>query len=146
MRLLLVLVSVAMISCSSKAPAGDSKAFLDKAAAEPGAVRTSSGLIYRELLPGTGPSPTPNDSVKVNYKGTLTDGTVFDSSYDRGEAVTFPLRRVIPCWTEGLQRMKVGGKAKLVCPPATAYGESGSPPAIPPNSAIVFEVELLAII
>src|SRR5438067_6410409 len=109
MRVLPVLLSVAMISCS--------QSYLDKAAAEPGATKTASGLVYRELTPGAGASPTAADTVKVNYRGTLEDGTEFDSSYKRNEAISFPLNRVIPCWTEGVQKMKVGGKSKLVCPP-----------------------------
>jgi FKBP-type peptidyl-prolyl cis-trans isomerase FkpA len=122
-----------------------SAAFLTKAAAAPGAVKSDSGLIYKELTPGTGDSPKATDTVKVNYKGTLTDGTVFDSSYARNQAVEFPLNRVIPCWTEGVQKMKVGGKAQLVCPSSIAYGDSGHPPAIPGGATLVFEVELVAI-
>jgi len=120
-------------------------AYLAKAAAEPGASKTDSGLIYTELAPGTGDSPKPTDNVKVNYKGTLVDGTVFDSSYARNEPAEFPLNRVIPCWTEGVQKMKVGGKARLVCPSSIAYGDSGQPPTIPGGATLVFEVELLAI-
>ena len=120
--------------------------FLEKAAAEPGAKKTSSGLIYKELTPGTGPMPKESDKVKVNYKGTLTDGTEFDSSYKRNEPATFPLKGVIKCWTEGLQLMKVGGKSKLVCPSDIAYGNSGRPPLIKPGAPLVFEVELLEIV
>ena len=123
-----------------------SEDFLNKAAAEKGAVKTESGLIYTEIAPGQGPSPTADSTVKVNYKGTLRDGTVFDSSYDRKEPVTFPVKQVIPCWTEGLQKMKVGGKAKLVCPSSTAYGDRGAPGAIKPGSVLTFEVELLEIV
>jgi FKBP-type peptidyl-prolyl cis-trans isomerase FkpA len=122
----------------------ESQAFLDKAAAEPGAVKTPSGLVYRDLTPGTGPSPSATDTVKVNYRGTLVDGTEFDSSYSRGTPAEFALNAVIPCWTEGLQHMKVGGKAQLVCPANLAYGESGRP-GIPPGAALVFEIELLDI-
>jgi len=122
-----------------------SNAYLAKVAAEPGAVKTDSGLIYKELTLGTGDSPKPTDSVKVNYKGTLVDGTVFDSSYARNEPAEFPLNRVIPCWTEGVQKMKVGGKARLVCPSSIAYGDNGQPPTIPGGATLVFEVELLAI-
>ena len=122
----------------------ESKAYLAKAAAEPGAVKTDSGLIYRELRPGTGTSPAVTDTVKVNYRGTLPDGTEFDSSYSRHEPATFPLNGVIKCWTEGVQKMKVGGKAQLVCPSEIAYGEHG-PPSIPPGATLVFEVELLDI-
>ena len=118
--------------------------FLDKAAAEKGAKRTASGLIYAELKPGKGDSPKATDTVKVSYEGRLSDGTVFDSSH--GQAVTFPLNGVIKCWTEGLQLMKVGSKAKLVCPADIAYGDGGSPPLIKPGAPLVFEVELLEIV
>lgn len=121
------------------------QAFLDKAAAEKGATRTPSGLIITTLKPGTGPSPKATDKVKVHYRGTLTDGTVFDSSIDRGEPVTFPLSGVIPCWTQGLQLMKTGGKARLVCPSELAYGDAGSPPKIKGGATLIFEVELLSI-
>lgn len=123
-----------------------SEEFLKKAAAEKGAVKTDSGLIYSETTAGTGAMPKPESNVKVNYKGTLRDGTVFDSSYDRKAPVTFTLKQVIPCWTEGLQKMKVGGKAKLVCPSAIAYGDRGMPPVIKPGSTLAFEVELLEIV
>lgn len=109
-------------------------------------VKTQSGLIFQSIKEGTGPSPTAADTVRVHYRGTFPDsGKEFDSSHSRGEPAEFPLRRVIPCWTEGVQMMKVGGKAKLTCPPAIAYGAAGAPPAVPPNSTLVFEVELLAI-
>ena len=115
------------------------------AAAEPGAVVTSSGLVYRSLKEGSGNSPAATDTVKVHYRGTFPDGREFDSSYKRGEPIEFPLNRVIKCWTEGVQKMKVGGKAKLTCPPAIAYGERGAGNAIPPNATLNFEVELLGI-
>ncbi len=119
---------------------------LKAAAAEAGAVTTATGLVYRSLKDGSGASPTAADSVKVHYRGTLTDGTEFDSSIKRGQPAEFPLGRVIKCWTEGVQRMKVGGKAKLTCPSAIAYGERGTPGGpIPPNATLVFEVELLGI-
>ena len=121
------------------------KAYLDKAAMEQGATRTPSGLVYRELVPGTGPSPKATDKVKVNYRGTLTNGTEFDSSYKRNQAAEFPLNGVIPCWTEGVQRMKVGGKSQLVCPADIAYGDRGSPPLISGGATLIFEIELLAI-
>src|SRR6188472_53286 len=105
----------------------------------------SPGLTYKSLRDGTGASPTATDAVRVNYRGTLMDGTEFDSSYKRGQPATFPLNRVIPCWTQGVQRMKVGGKAELVCPPELAYGERGAGGTIPPNATLRFEIELLAI-
>lgn len=119
-----------------------SKAYLDKAAAEPGAIKTESGLVYRETTPGTGASPKPTDTVKVNYRGTLIDGTEFDSSYRRSEPASFPLNGVIPCWTEGMQKMKAGGKATLVCPSDLAYGDQGRP-SIPGGATLIFEIELL---
>ena len=149
MRLLLILLSVVLISCSSSGPAvtdsAASKAYLEKAAAMPGAVRTASGLVYRELQGGTGASPKATDVVKVHYRGTLLDGAEFDSSYKRNEPATFPLNQVIPCWTEGVQKMKVGGKAQLVCPSSIAYGDRGSPPEIPGGATLIFEIELLGI-
>lgn len=119
-------------------------AYLDKAAAEPGAQKTASGLVYRELKPGNGASPKATDTVEVHYRGTLTDGKEFDSSYG-GQPIKFPLNRVIRAWTEGVQMMKVGGKAQLVCPANLAYGERGAPPDIPGGATLVFEVELLGI-
>jgi len=118
--------------------------FLAKAAAEPGAVKTSSGLVYREIKAGTGTSPKATDTVKVNYRGTFVDGTEFDSSYKRNEPATFPLNGVIPCWTEGVQKMKVGGEAQLVCPASIAYGERGRP-GIPGGATLVFDITLLDI-
>ena len=120
--------------------------FLEKAAAEKGARKTASGLVYKELKAGSGDAPKATDTVKVHYTGTLTDGTVFDSSVKRGEPATFPVSGVIKCWTEGLQMMKVGGKAKLVCPSDIAYGDQGRPPQIGPGVPLVFEVELLEIV
>jgi len=121
------------------------KAYLDKAALEQGATRTPSGLVYRELVAGTGPSPKATDKVKVNYRGTLTNGTEFDSSYKRNQAAEFPLNGVIACWTEGVQRMKVGGKSQLVCPADIAYGDRGSPPLISAGATLIFEIELLGV-
>jgi FKBP-type peptidyl-prolyl cis-trans isomerase FkpA len=128
MRLKLVLLSMVMMSCSQS-----------------GGVTTPSGLIYSELKAGTGASPSATDTVKVNYRGTLEDGTEFDSSYKRNEPVSFPLNQVIPCWTEGVQKMKVGGKSKLVCPASIAYGPAGRPPVIPGGATLTFEIELLGI-
>jgi FKBP-type peptidyl-prolyl cis-trans isomerase FkpA len=118
---------------------------LATAAAEKGAVVTSSGLVFLSLKDGSGASPAATDTVRVHYRGTFTDGREFDSSLSRGQPASFPLNRVIKCWTEGLQRMKVGGKARLTCPSAIAYGERGAGGVIPPNSVLQFEVELLAI-
>ena len=115
------------------------------AAKEEGAVVTPSGLVYRSLKDGSGASPTATDKVTVHYKGTFPDGREFDSSYKRGQPIDFPLNRVIACWTEGVQRMKVGGKAKLTCPPEIAYGARGAGSAVPPNATLLFEVELLGI-
>jgi FKBP-type peptidyl-prolyl cis-trans isomerase FkpA len=122
--------------------AGDAKEVKTGDAKE---VKTASGLGYTELKPGKGPSPTATDKVKVNYRGTLTDGTEFDSSYKRGQPAEFPLNRVIPCWTEGVQKMKVGGKAKLTCPASIAYGDRGAGGVIPPGATLIFEIELLSI-
>jgi len=121
-------------------------AFLSKAAGEKGATKTESGIVIIPIKPGTGATPKATDTVKVHYHGTLTDGTVFDSSVKRGEPATFPLGQVIKCWTEGVQHIKVGGKSKLVCPATLAYGERGSPPAIKPGATLVFEVELMEIV
>jgi len=121
------------------------QAVLDRAAAEKGATKTASGLVIVPLKFGTGASPKATDKVKVHYHGTLSDGTVFDSSVQRGEPVTFPLNGVIPCWTEGLQQMRVGGKSRLVCPATLAYGDRGAPPRIKPGATLTFEVELLEI-
>jgi FKBP-type peptidyl-prolyl cis-trans isomerase FkpA len=122
------------------------KAVLDKAAAEKGAKRTASGLVITTLKEGTGATPKATDTVKVHYRGTLPNGKVFDSSIERGEPATFALNEVIKCWTEGVQLMKVGGKAKFVCPSDIAYGERGAPNGgIPPGATLIFEVELLGI-
>ena len=120
-------------------------AFLEAQAGLDGAERTESGIIIQEMTVGTGANPAAEDTVSVHYHGTLRDGTVFDSSVDRGEPTTFPLTGVIPCWTEGVQRIAVGGKSRLVCPPDLAYGPQGRP-GIPGNAALVFEVELLEIV
>ena len=123
-----------------------SQAFLDQAAAEKGATKTASGLILITITPGTGASPKATDTVKVNYEGKLTDGTVFDSSVKRNEPLTLALTSVIKCWTEGVPMMKVGGKSKLVCPSDIAYGDQGRPPIIKPGATLVFEIELLEIV
>jgi FKBP-type peptidyl-prolyl cis-trans isomerase FkpA/FKBP-type peptidyl-prolyl cis-trans isomerase FklB len=121
-------------------------AYATKAAGEKGATKTSSGIVITTLTPGTGASPTATDEVKVHYEGKLIDGTVFDSSIKRGEPATFPLNGVIPCWTEALQTMKVGGKSRIVCPSDLAYGDRGQPPQIRPGAALIFEVQLLDIV
>jgi FKBP-type peptidyl-prolyl cis-trans isomerase FkpA len=130
---------------AAKGYVAQSKALLGRYAALQEAVTTASGLVYVERLAGSGAAPGPADVVKVNYVGKLADGTVFDSSLKRGELATLPLDKVIKCWQEGIRKMKVGGKATLVCPPDLAYGEAGRPPTIPPSSALVFEVDLVGI-
>ena len=130
-----LLVGTTPATAQSKAPAGSA----------PLGVTTSTGLVYLSVREGTGPSPTPADVVKVNYRGTFLDGRELDSSYTRGQPATFPLGKVIPCWTEGLQRMRVGGKALLTCPASIAYGERGAGSVIPPNATLKFEVELLEV-
>lgn len=120
-------------------------AFLEDAAREAGAVKTPSGLVFRTLTPGQGEGPSATDSVRVHYVGTLVDGSEFDSSVRRGQPAEFRLDQVIPCWTEGVQRMKVGEKARLVCPAEIAYGAQGRPPVIAGGATLVFEVELLGV-
>ena len=121
------------------------EAFLAAEAAKPGVTKSDDGMLFSEIVAGTGDSPAATDKVKVHYRGTLTDGTEFDSSIARGQPAEFPLNGVIKCWTEGLQKMKVGGKARLVCPSDLAYGDRGRP-SIPPGATLVFEVELLEIV
>ena len=119
------------------------KPFLEKAAAEKGAQKTASGLIYKEIKAGTGAQPKATDIVKVNFTGTFADGKEFENTIKRGQPIEIPLNRIFPCWTEGIGMMKVGGKAKLVCSSDIAYGDRGLPPVIPGGAALVFEVELL---
>jgi FKBP-type peptidyl-prolyl cis-trans isomerase FkpA len=139
----LLATSASLAQAPASKPATD---FLATAAAAKGAVLSESGLVYLSLKEGQGESPAAIDSVRVHYRGTLTDGKEFDSSYSRGQPATFPLNRVIKCWTEGVQKMKVGGKARLTCPASIAYGERGTPGGpIPPNAVLQFEVELLAV-
>jgi FKBP-type peptidyl-prolyl cis-trans isomerase FkpA len=120
------------------------KAYLDKVAAQPGAVKLPSGVIYREERAGTGASPKPTDTVKVNYRGTFPDGREFDSSYTTNQPLTRPLTGLIGCWADGVPKMKVGGKAMLVCPPDRAYGDTGGQ-GMPPGATLVFDIELLAV-
>ena len=142
-----LVAALAALAALSLAPtlASAQNAVTAAAAKEAGAVVTATGLVYRSLKDGTGASPKASDRVKVHYRGTFPDGKEFDSSYKRNDAIEFPLNGVISCWTEGVQRMKVGGKAKLTCPSAIAYGERGAGGVIPPNATLLFEVELLAI-
>jgi len=126
--------------------AGVGKEFLAMAAKEKGAVKTDSGLVYVSLKEGTGENPKATDTVKVHYKGTLPDGKEFDSSYKRDKPIDFKLDAVIKCWTEGVQKMKPGGKAKLVCPASIAYGENGAGEMILPGATLIFEIELLEVV
>jgi FKBP-type peptidyl-prolyl cis-trans isomerase FkpA len=133
------LLTLAALSAQANDP-------LKAAAAEPGAVVTESGLVFRTLKEGQGAQPAATDTVRVHYRGTFTDGKEFDSSYKRGQPTSFPLNRVIKCWTEGVQRMKVGSTARLTCPASIAYGDKGAGGGlIPPGATLRFEVELLAI-
>jgi FKBP-type peptidyl-prolyl cis-trans isomerase FkpA/FKBP-type peptidyl-prolyl cis-trans isomerase FklB len=134
----------AMVVAAAEKKAG--QAVLARAAAEPNARTTDSGLVIVTLAAGSGPSPRATDRVRVHYHGTLADGSVFDSSVQRGQPATFPLSGVIKCWTEGLQQMKVGGKSRLACPAELAYGDRGAPPRIKPGATLLFEVELLEIV
>lgn len=124
--------------------AGD--AFREKLAAESGAEKLESGMIFIGLEPGSGPNPTVADRVTIQYRGTRRDGSEFDSSYENGEPATFPIQGVVPCFSEGLRKMKVGGKAKFVCPPELAYGDAGAPGRIDPGATLVFDVELLEVL
>jgi FKBP-type peptidyl-prolyl cis-trans isomerase len=133
-------------AAQAEAESEAAEAFLAEAAAAEGAQRSDSGLVMKVLRPGDGPSPSATDRVKVHYHGTLRDGTVFDSSVDRGEPAVFPLNRVVPCWTEALQKMKTGEKSLVTCPADIAYGDRGAPPLIKPGAALAFEVELIEIL
>ena len=130
MRFMLCAAALSLVACAVPAQ---------------GLVTTKSGLMYQSIKEGSGASPAATDTVKVHYRGTLQDGKEFDSSYKRGEPTEFPLNRVIPCWTEGVQLMKPGGKARLTCPPAIAYGERGAGGVIPPNATLNFEIELVSV-
>ena len=120
--------------------------FLEDNGKKEGITTTASGLQYKVITEGTGAQPKATDQVSVNYRGTLVNGTEFDSSYKRGEPATFALNQVIPCWTEGVQRLKAGGKARLVCPSEIAYGDRGAPPTIPGGATLIFEVELIEVV
>jgi FKBP-type peptidyl-prolyl cis-trans isomerase FkpA len=135
----------ARIAVQGEKLAAAAKEFTEKAAKEKGAVKTESGLIYLPLKEGSGASPLATDKVKVDYRGTLVDGKEFDSSFKRGQPLEISLNAVIKCWTEGVPKMKAGGKARLICPPAIAYGERGQAGGIPPNATLVFEIELLEV-
>jgi FKBP-type peptidyl-prolyl cis-trans isomerase FkpA len=119
--------------------------FLEQQQKQDGAQVQPSGLVYFEVESGSGAQPSAEDTVTVHYHGTLPNGAVFDSSFARGEPAEFPLNRVIPCWTEGVAMMKVGGKARLICPPGIAYGDRGAPPSIPGGAVLAFDVELIDI-
>jgi FKBP-type peptidyl-prolyl cis-trans isomerase FkpA len=142
MKRLIIAAIATIVAVPAFAAANDA---IDKAAKEKGAVKTSSGMVYRSLKDGKGKSPSAANTVEVNYRGTLTNGKEFDSSYKRKQSISFSLSGVIPCWTEGVQKMKVGGKAKLVCPPELAYGSRGAGSDVPPDATLIFEVELLNI-
>jgi FKBP-type peptidyl-prolyl cis-trans isomerase FkpA len=137
--------ALALAAGFATAAHADDPAALAAAAKEPGAKVTASGLVFKAIKDGSGASPKATDVVKVNYRGTLTDGTEFDASAKHGGPISFPLNRVIPCWTEGVQLLKVGGKGKLTCPSAIAYGPRGAGGVIPPGATLVFEVELVGI-
>jgi FKBP-type peptidyl-prolyl cis-trans isomerase FkpA len=145
MRRIALVLLLSAFACSEGGEQSQSAA-PDAASAVVGeTVTLPSGVKITHRVIGTGKSPGASDRVTVHYHGTFPDGKVFDSSVDRGQPATFPLNRVIDCWTEGVQMIKVGGKAQLICPPHTAYGLNGQPPVIPPNATLQFEVELLAI-
>lgn len=139
MRLLFCAAALSLVACAAPAqgPAATTPATTT--------TTTKSGLVYQSLKEGSGASPAATDTVKVHYRGTFQDGREFDSSYKRGQPTEFPLNGVIPCWTEGVQLMKPGGKARLTCPPAIAYGERGAGGVIPPNSTLNFEIELVSV-
>jgi FKBP-type peptidyl-prolyl cis-trans isomerase FkpA len=136
MRLSLLAVSLLLLVHPATA---QQKAASDK-------VTLPGGIVFESLQAGSGESPKASDKVRVHYRGTFPDGREFDSSYKTGEPAEFPLNRVIRCWTEGVQKMKPGGKARLTCPPATAYGERGAGGVIPPNATLNFEIELLSVV
>jgi len=126
-------------------PASSSTPTSVSGAGPAGKTTTASGIVIETLQAGTGASPKATDTVKVHYRGTFPDGREFDSSHKRGEPTSFPLNRVIPCWTEAVQTMKPGGKARITCPPQLAYGERGAGAVIPPNATLMFEIELISV-
>lgn len=139
-------VGLALAGTSSlRAPAREANSFLVSNSEKPGVKTTESGLQVEMLAAGEGPTPTATDQVLVHYEGRLADGTVFDSSYQRGQPAVFGVSDVIPGWTEGLQLMRPGGKARFTIPPELGYGATGAGGVIPPNAVLVFDVELLAI-
>jgi FKBP-type peptidyl-prolyl cis-trans isomerase FkpA len=143
---LVTLLPALPLAAQAQASAPSASSAAVSAAPTPTVVTTQSGLIFRSLKEGQGDSPKATDTVRVHYRGTFPDGKEFDSSYSRGKPTEFPLNRVIPCWTEGVQRMKIGGKAQLTCPPEIAYGARGAGSVIPPSATLNFEIELLAIL
>jgi FKBP-type peptidyl-prolyl cis-trans isomerase FkpA len=163
MRRIAFLIVLAALACSGgeksepaapapeAAPAAPEASSAAPAAEAPAAVvgetiTLPSGVKVTHRVIGTGPNPSATDRVTVHYEGTFPDGKVFDSSVQRGQPATFPLNGVIDCWTEGVQLMKEGGKAQLICPPQTAYGERGQGGVIPPNATLQFEVELIKVL
>jgi FKBP-type peptidyl-prolyl cis-trans isomerase len=139
-------LQVARVHAQAEREEAAGATYLESAAKVEGAVRTPSGAVLQSITPGDGPSPTTADRVRVQYEGRLIDGTVFDSSRARGEPATMALTGVIPCWTEAVPLMKVGGRSRVVCPAKLAYGERGSGPVIRPGATLVFDIELLAIV
>jgi len=136
---------LSLSTAMAQSPLEKGKAFLAENATKPGVQQTPSGLQYKILTPGEGRSPKASDVVRVNYRGTLLNGTEFDSSYKRNEPIEFPLNGVIPGWTEGLQLIKEGGKIQLFIPSNLAYGPRGAGGLIGPDEALIFEVELLKV-
>lgn len=145
MRFSLIASSVLLLAATACAQTSQAPKPALQEATGSAKVTTRSGVVFESLQAGSGASPKATDVVRVHYRGTFPDGREFDSSHKRGKPAEFPLNGVISCWTEGVQMMKPGGKAKLICPPATAYGERGAGGVIPPNATLHFEIELLAV-
>jgi len=141
----LPILTAALLTLACAASANPTAIVVAQAGAGAKKTTTASGIVIEAVQAGNGPSPKASDTVTVNYRGTFPDGREFDSSYKRGQPASFPLDRVIPCWTEAVQLMKVGGKARITCPSALAYGERGAGGVIPPNATLVFDIELLGI-